>query len=102
MNDLKTRILASLGFGFSLIFIFSLIVQLTTDFLNWLMNAQIRFLFPRGLGRMFEDMERFWGVMSSLVVSALVVSLLFFFLRANRKRASILEFDDEPPREDAP
>jgi len=97
MSDLKTRVLASLAFGFSLIFIFSLIVQFTADFLNWLMSAQIRFLFPRGMSRMFEDMDRFWAVMSSLTVASLVVSLVFFFVRANRKRPSILDMDDEPP-----
>jgi len=101
MSSLRTRILASLGFGFALIFIFALIVQLTADFLNWLMSAQIRFMFPRGLGRAFEDMDRFWGVMSSLTFSALVVAVIFFFVRANRTRPSILEFDDEPPSGDA-
>lgn len=95
MSPLLRHIAGSLLFGFSSVFAFAIFVQAMTDFINWIYGPQIRFMFPRGFAYAFSDIELLISILTSLVFTALVVSAVFFVVKARRRRG-VFDWDEDP------
>ena len=94
MKHWGARVGGALLFGFSVVFAFALIMQITTDFVHLVLGVRAEFLFRRGLFNMLTDMHEFWRVMTSLVFFSLILSTIFFIVKL-RQRHGIFDIYDE-------
>ncbi len=91
--------MGALLFGFALVFAFALVMQITTDLVNWVSGSHIQFLFPRGLSYAFADMNVLRRVLISLSFFALVFASIFFVLKL-RRRNGIFDIYDGSDTDD--
>ena len=95
------RIRAALLMGFTLVFVFAVILQLTADFVGWVTSTRVTFLFPLGLKSAFTHPEHLVNVIFGLVLTAFGVSaFLYWRMHAIESRRTILHsLEDQEPRE---
>ncbi len=78
-SSLGRRVAAAVGLGFVLVFAFALIMQLTAEFVSWVTNTRISFLFPMGIAHAFTDTAYLASVILGLSLTALVIALILFW-----------------------
>ncbi len=97
------RLRVALISGFGLTFAFALILQLTADFVAWVTNTKVTFLFPLGLAGAFNDLGHLISVLMGLAMTAVIIAaFLYWRMRSVEESPGVTrrlrELDEEDRR----
>ncbi len=91
----QQRLWVALVGGFIIVFAFAAVLQATAEFVRWLTNTNVYFLFPQGIAHAFVDMPHLINVVLGLVlVSIAFAGILFWRMSLVEERPSATDWID--------